>query len=97
MPLLPTLTVPVFKDELPNTPAVPAMLVNIATLPELVAMPTPNEMVMEPPEAVLPSPPSAVTAPLLVLPSPKARVKIQPLMVDDNPEKKEHIYSSCSP
>jgi hypothetical protein len=49
-------------------------------------MPMPDEMVMEPPEAVLPSPPSIVTVPLLVLPSPKTRFKILPLLVDDDPE-----------
>ncbi len=74
VPLLPTLAVPVFNDRSLNIPGVPALLFNTATLPKLVAMPTPNEMVMEPHKAVLPSPPSIVPAPLLVLPSPKARV-----------------------
>ncbi len=76
-----TLIVPVFNDRSPNTP-----LVNTAMLPELVAVPTPNEMVMELPEAVLPLPPSIVTAPPLVLPSPEARVKLLPLLVADNQE-----------
>jgi hypothetical protein len=49
-------------------------------------MPMPSEMVMEPSEAILQLPPSIVTAPLLVLPSPKARVKILPLMVNDDPD-----------
>jgi hypothetical protein len=70
-----------FINRSPNMPAVPGLLINTATLPELVAMPTPNEMVMEPPKAVLPSPPMIVTAPLLVLPSPKARVKLPLLLV----------------
>jgi hypothetical protein len=86
VPLLPTLAVPVFNNESPNTPPVPALFVNIATLPELVAVPTPDEVVMEPPEAVLPLGPTIVTAPLLVLPSPKARVKILLLLVDDDSE-----------
>jgi hypothetical protein len=85
-PLLPTLAVPVFNDRSPDMLAAPALLVDTAMLPKLVAMPTPNEMVMEPPKAMLPSLPSIVTAPPLVLPSPKARVKILLLLVDDNPE-----------
>jgi hypothetical protein len=68
VPLLPMLAVPVFIDRSLNMPAFPALLVNKATLPELVAMPTPDEMVMGLPEAILPSPPSIVTAPPLVLP-----------------------------
>jgi hypothetical protein len=47
MPLSPTLTVPVFNNRSPNTPAVPVLLFNTATLPKLVALPTPDEMVME--------------------------------------------------
>jgi hypothetical protein len=62
------------------------LLVDTATVPELVGMQTPNELVMEPPKAALPLHPSIVTAPPLVLPSPEARVKILPLLVDDNPE-----------
>jgi hypothetical protein len=31
------LAVPVFNDRLPDTPAVPALLINTAALPELVA------------------------------------------------------------
>jgi hypothetical protein len=86
-PLSPTLAVAVFNDRLPNTPAVPELLNNTGTLTELVAMPAPDEMVMELPKAVLvTSSPSIITAPLLVLPSPKARVKIPPLLVDDDPE-----------
>jgi hypothetical protein len=85
-PLLPMLAVTAFNDRSSNTPTVPALLINKATLPKLVAMPTPNEMVMEPPEAVVPLLPLIVTAPLLVLPSPKARVKILLLLVNDNPE-----------
>jgi hypothetical protein len=73
-PLLPTLAVSVFNDRSPNMPTVPELLFDMATLPELVAMLKPNEMVKEPPEAVLPLPLSIVTPPPLVLPSPKARV-----------------------
>jgi hypothetical protein len=85
-PQLPTLTVPVFTNRSPNTLAVPVFLVNTATLPELVAVPTLDELVMELPKAILPLPPSIVTAPPLVLPYPKARVKLPPLLVADNPE-----------
>jgi hypothetical protein len=86
VPLLPMLTVPVFNNESPNTPAVPALLVNTVMLPEFVTVPTPNEIVMEPPEAVLPLTPSIVTAPPLMFPSPEARVKLPPLLVDDDSE-----------
>jgi hypothetical protein len=85
-PLLPALAVPGFNNRSPNTPTVPVLLVNTAMLPELVAMPTPNEMVMEPPKAVLPLPPLIVTAPPLVLPFPEARVKLLLLLANDNPE-----------
>ncbi len=81
-PLSPTFAVPVFNNRSPNMPIVPALLINMAMLHKIVAMPTPNEMVMEPPEAVLPSTPSIVTAPPLVLPSPEARVKLMPLLVN---------------
>jgi hypothetical protein len=67
-------------------PTVPALLIDNVTHPNLVAVPTPNEMVMEPPVAVLPLPPSIVTAHPLVLPSPKARVKLPSLLVADDPE-----------
>ena len=40
---------------------------------------------MEPPKAKVPSPQSIATAPLIMLPSPDARVKLPPLLVDDNP------------
>jgi hypothetical protein len=66
-------------------PAAPALVVDTATLPKLVAMPSQDELVMEPPEAVLPSTPLIVTAPLLMLPSPKARVKLPLLPVAGNP------------
>jgi hypothetical protein len=82
--LLPMLAVLVFNNRSPNMPAVPALLVNTAMLPKLVAVPMPIEMVMELPEAVLLLPPLIVTAPLLVLPSPKARVKLPLLLVDDD-------------
>jgi hypothetical protein len=80
-PLLHKLVPPVFNNESPNTPTVPALLVNMAMLPKLVAVPMPNEMVMEPPKAILPSPPSIITATPVVLPSPVARVKLPPLLV----------------
>jgi hypothetical protein len=83
---MPTLAVPVINNELPNTPAVPALLINTATLSKLVTVPLPNEVVMEPPKAILPSPPLIVTAPLLVLAFPEARVKLLPLLVNDDPE-----------
>jgi hypothetical protein len=67
-------------------PAVPTLLINMATLPKLVAVPTPDEKVMEPPKAILPSPPLIATVPPIVLPSPKARVKHLPLLVNDDPE-----------
>jgi hypothetical protein len=86
VPLSTTLAVPVFNNESPNTPAIPALLIDTAMLPELVAMPTPDEVVMELPKAILSLLLSIVTAPPLVLPSPKARVKLPPLMVNDNPE-----------
>jgi hypothetical protein len=86
VPLSPILTVPVFKDESPNTPAVPALLIDTATHTKLVAVPMPNEVVMELPEAVISLLPLIVTAPTLVLPSPEARVKILLLLVDDNSE-----------
>ena len=85
-PLPPTLAVPVLNNRSPDTPAVPALLVDTVTLPELVDVPTPNEMVMEPPKALLPSPPSIATVPPLVLPSPGARVKLSLLLANDDPE-----------
>jgi hypothetical protein len=51
-----------------------------------VAVPTPDEIVMELPVAILPLPTLMVTAPPLVLPSPEARAKLLPLLVDDDPE-----------
>ncbi len=65
----------------PETPAVPALL-HVAMLFEHVADPTPDGIGMELPKAMLPLLPSIVTAPLLVLPSPKVRVK---LLVDSDP------------
>jgi hypothetical protein len=85
-PLLLMLAVQVFINRSPNTLAVPALLVDTAMLPMLVAMPTPDEMVTEPPKAILPSPPLIVTAPPLVLPSPEARVELLPLLVAYNLE-----------
>ena len=74
-PLSPTLALTVFNDKAPDTPDTPALLVDIAALPELVAVPAPDEIVMEPPKAVAPSPPSIFTDPPLVLPSPDAESK----------------------
>jgi hypothetical protein len=83
--LSPTLAVPVYNNNRsPNMPTVPALLINRAVLPKLVAVPMPDEMVMEPSEAVLPLLPLIVTAPLLMLPSPEARVKLLLLLVDDD-------------
>jgi hypothetical protein len=84
--LLPMVAVPVFINRSPDMPTFPALLVDATTLPELVAVPTLDEMVAEPPKAVLPLPPLIVTDPPLVLPSPMARVKLLPLLVPDNPE-----------
>jgi hypothetical protein len=50
-PLLPRLADPVFNDRSPNMLTVPVLLVDTAMLTELVAVPTPNEMVMELPKA----------------------------------------------
>ena len=46
-PLLPEVAVPVLSVKSPDTPLVPALLVDTATLPELVSLPTPDEIVME--------------------------------------------------
>jgi hypothetical protein len=67
-------------------PAVPALLLNTATLPKLLAMPTPNEMETELPKAILPLLPLIVTAPLLVLPFSDTRVKLPPLLDAGVPE-----------
>ena len=83
-PLSPTLAAPVFNDRSPNISPVSALLFDMATLPKLVAVSTPNEIVMETTKAVLPSLPLIVTAPLLMLPSPEARVKLLLLLVDDD-------------
>ncbi len=56
-------------------------------LPELVAMPMPNEMVTECPYVILLPLPLFVTAPLLELPSPEARVKVSSLLINDNSER----------
>jgi hypothetical protein len=56
-------------------PAVHASF-NTAMLFGHVADPTPNGIRMESPKAVLPLPPSVVSAPLLLLPSPEVRVKL---------------------
>jgi hypothetical protein len=41
--LEPALAVPVLNDRLHDQPAIPALLVNTATLPEIVTMPTSDE------------------------------------------------------
>ncbi len=67
----------------PEMPAIPASF-HMAMLFEYVADPTPDGIRMEsPPKAMLPLLPSIVTAPLLVSPSPKVRIK---LLVDGDPE-----------
>jgi hypothetical protein len=84
--LSPMLRILLFSNRSPNTTTVPALLVNTATLPKLVDVQMPNKMVMEPPKAVVPSLPSIVTAPPLVLPSSEARVKTPLLLVTYNLE-----------
>jgi hypothetical protein len=42
---------PVLKDKAPNTLDTPALLVDTTALPELVILPTPDEIDMELPEA----------------------------------------------
>jgi len=44
-PPVPTDTVPVLKDKSPNTPELPALLFDTDTLPELMSVPTPDEIV----------------------------------------------------
>jgi hypothetical protein len=80
-PLGPALAVSVHKDGSLNTPTVPTLLVDIATFPKHVSVPIPNGMLMDLPEAAVSSPPSIVTATLLVLPSPKLRPKLPLLQV----------------
>ncbi len=70
---MPTVAFPVLDRRSPNTPAVPPLLLDTATLPKLVAVPTPNEIVVKPPEAVLPLPSSILTPSPLVVLSPKAK------------------------
>ena len=53
VPLLPMVAFPVLNGR----PVVPPLLMDTTMLLELVAVPTPNEMVMEPSEAVLPTVP----------------------------------------
>ena len=54
------------------------------TLPKLVSMTAPDEAVMDPHKAVVPLPPFIVTAPLLLLSSPNAQVKLPlPSVADD--------------
>jgi hypothetical protein len=57
------------------------LLIDIAALPELVAMPMPDEIVIQPPKSVAPSLPLIFSDPLLVLRSPEARVKLPPLLL----------------
>ena len=55
-PLVPTVAAPVLRDKSPDTPEVPALLVDTDTLPELVSAPTPDEIAMDPPEAKVGAP-----------------------------------------
>ncbi len=65
----------VVEAAIAEMPAVPASL-HTAALPEHVANPTPNGIGNGAPKAILPSLPSIITAPSLVTPSPKVRVKL---------------------
>ncbi|KAL3793256.1 hypothetical protein ACHAW5_002134 [Stephanodiscus triporus] len=49
VPLSPMVARSVLDNRSPDTPAVPALLVDTAALPEAVAMPTPDDIVMKPP------------------------------------------------
>jgi hypothetical protein len=57
------------------------LLIDIAVYPELVPVPTPDEIVIYLPKFVALSPPSIFTDPPLVLPSPEAIVKLPPLLL----------------
>ena len=81
-PLVPTNAVPVLRDKSPDTTELPALLVDTDTHPELVSVPTPGEIGLDPPKADVLSPPSIATAPPLVLPSPETKVKLPALLVD---------------
>ena len=70
----------------------PAVILNVPLLPS----PEPTGIATLPPKpdtddplsrfkAALTSQPSIVTAPLILVPSPEARVKLPPLLVDDDP------------
>ena len=88
-PLSPlVVTAPVLKDKLPESAEAPS-LVDTDTVPELVAVPAPDAIVMEPPEDVVPSvasPPLMATAPPFAMPSPEARVKLPPSPVVEKVE-----------
>ena len=47
---------PVLRDKSPDTPETSALLVDTDTLPELVSVPTPDEIAMDPPEAKVGAP-----------------------------------------
>ena len=53
-PLSPTEAIPVLMEKSPLTPVVPALAVETLTAPELVSVPTPEAMAMEPPKAEVP-------------------------------------------
>ena len=88
-PLSPTEEMPVANERSPDTPAVPALLVEIDTLPELVSVPTPDAIAISPPSDVEPSPPSRLTEPPATLPSPEERVKLPPSLDDDEPARSD--------
>ena len=48
-------------ERAPDTPDAPALFVKIDMLPKLVAVPQPEEITIDPPNAVSPTPPSIVT------------------------------------
>jgi hypothetical protein len=71
-------------------PDVPGLL-DKDTSPALDPVPSTDETVTEPPRVVVPPPPSVVTAPPPAPPSPelRSRVKLPPLLVEDDPELSE--------
>ena len=81
-PLVPTLAVPLLKVKAPDTPELPAFLLDTDTLPELVAKPSPYTIVMDPPKAMASTPPSTVASPHDVLLAPAAKFKLPPPVVD---------------
>jgi hypothetical protein len=101
---LPAILLNASQMPVPEMSAVPASF-HMATLFEHVANRMPGKIWMESPKAMLPLPPSAVSAPLLVSPCPKVRVK---LLVDGGletintsppaaPDKLPAVSSNASP